>query len=56
VPSQAVAAAFQDVLDQARTRAKELAAAAHAPLQQLLAAMAEIGSLLQAVIGPRLLE
>jgi hypothetical protein len=46
---RAVAAAFQDVLDEARTRAKKLAAAAHAPLQELLAAMTEVGQLQAAV-------
>ena len=46
---RAVAAAFPDVLEQARAMATELAVAAQAPLQQLLTAMGEVGTLLQAV-------
>jgi hypothetical protein len=46
---QAVAAAFPDVLKQARTRAKKLAAAAQAPLQELLTVMTEVGTLQMAV-------
>jgi hypothetical protein len=46
---QAVAAAYPEVLGQARRQAKKLTAAAHGPLEKLLATMTEIGALLAAV-------
>jgi hypothetical protein len=50
---RAVAAAFQDVLREARKRGKKLAAAAQVPLQELLALMTEVGALRQAVTACR---
>jgi hypothetical protein len=45
---KAVAAAYPDVLRQARSQAKKLAAAARKPYEELLATMDEIGDLLTA--------
>ena len=46
---RAVAAAYDDVLIQARGQAAKLVTAARPPLEKLLAAMSEIGELLSAV-------